>query len=131
MTRVTPGHVGWAEGLAAAGQRPGDEVAAGPLSRRARVAGDGVERAGVPDDGADASAAASGRGPSTVRARALARALSEARDEVPRFRGDFGEFTAALADASSACHGELREVLDEALALRAEVAAGMGSISSG
>ena len=127
--RVGQKNVGWAESVA---RRDADTTdARGPLAQSARAVGDGVDAARAVDPGADACATAAGRGRAAERARGLVGALVEARDELPPFRGDFGDFTAALTEACGACRGELRQVLQEALALRHEVASGMARISTG
>lgn len=130
MNRVGEKSTRWAERLGALPDER-DLAVDAALARVAVSVEDSVEAGAVPDAGTDAVAAVSGRGRSATRAAALFRALAESRGEIPRFTGELGEFTAALASARADVEGDLGAVLDEYIALRRRVASGVGSISSG
>jgi len=122
---------GWVGRALGAELEPPDAAIEAAMARAELEILDEVELGAALGAGDDAVAAGAGRDRAARVARALLRALVESRDEIPELGGGAAELSAALAEACSSCNGELRALLDEYLAMRREVAAGAGSISSG
>jgi len=120
----------WAEPLERHGADT-ERLVDGVLARTTLDVDDGVELAEAYDGGAEAVAAAAGRGRRVARAAALCRALAECRDEFAPAPEEIGALTAALARAHAQAEGALAQVLGKHVALRRRVAGGVGSIATG
>lgn len=120
----------WAERLGRAHDE-GELTLDAALAHTSLAVEDGVDPAPALDAGGDAVATVGGRGRAAARAVELFRALAEARDELPPADREFGAFTEALVAARAQVTGDLAAVLDHYIALRRQVAIGVGSIASG